>query len=276
MIKLDKSEFSKVFEPLREVGINHLFANAVVEGHVSGTIYVENAENPTSFYVTHPYGMSLLFGNTTNEEFNSWLLNHALNTKKVRDWFEWLQAFPSTWNTLIETQWAGYIVKSKDNPEGARKDIIEENTRVNFKFNRANYLEFKQNHLHPHPETVRTDKYIFENMQGSVIPMRFWNDANDFSNRGVAFSVMDGDEVASTAFSAFVVGKQLEIGIETSDRYRGQGYAIATCSALIDYCLEYDYEPIWACRLENTASYLLAQKLGFEPTIYCPFYRLKD
>jgi len=105
MIKLDKSEFSKVFEPLREVGINHLFANAVVEGHVSGTIYVENAENPTSFYVTHPYGMSLLFGNTTNEEFNSWLLNHALNTKKVRDWFEWLQAFPSTWNTLIETQW---------------------------------------------------------------------------------------------------------------------------------------------------------------------------
>ena len=87
---------------------------------------------------------------------------------------------------------------------------------------------------------------------------------------------MDGDEVACTAFSAFVIDQQLEIGIETADNYRGKGYAIGTCCALIDYCLENDYEPVWGCKLHNTPSYLLAQKLGFVPTIYWPFYRLND
>jgi len=276
MIKLEKSEYHKVRAPLREVGINHLFAIAVAEGHISGTIYVDNAENPRSFYVTHPYGMSLLFGETTNKEFNSWLLGHALNIFKTRDRYEWLQVFPDTWNKLIATQWANYLVKSKDNVDNAINNKIEENTRVNFKFNKTSYLDFKHKHPLTDLKTFRTDRQMFENMQGSVIPVHFWDNANDFYNRAIAFSVLDGSEVASTAFSAFVVGNQLEIGIETSDGFRGKGYAINTCLALIDYCLEHDYEPIWACKLENTASYLLAQKLGFEPTIYWPFYRLND
>jgi len=275
-VKLTKNEFCKVLKPLLEVGINHLFADAVVEGHVSGVIYVDNAENPASFYVSHPYGMSLLFGKNTNVEFNSWLLNHALNAFKTRERYEWLQVFPENWNSLIATQWADCLIKSMDNTESTRKNKIEVNTRVNFKFNKAKYLEFKQNHPFAQHQTIKADKFIFENMQGSVIPGRFWDDANDFSKRAIAFSIMDGDNVASTAFSAFVIGKQLEIGIETSEKYRGKGYAIETCVSLIDYCLEHGYEPVWACRFENIASFLLAQKLGFEPTIYCPFYRLSN
>jgi len=115
---------------------------------------------------------------------------------------------------------------------------------------------------------------MFGNMQGSVIPARFWNNANDFSDRAVAFSVVEGEQVAVTAFSAFVIGHQLEIGIETAEDFRGKGYALAVCSALIDYCLEHDFIPVWGCKLENTASFQLARKLGFEPTVYWPFYRL--
>lgn len=33
-------------------------------------------------------------------------------------------------------------------------------------------------------------------------------------------------------------------------------------------------EPIWSCRLENTGSYKLAQKIGFLPTAEIPYYRL--
>lgn len=276
MILLDKSDYYKVLEPLRGVEINHLFASAVVEGHISGTIYVDNVDNPTCFYVAHPYGMSLLFGDTLNEKFNSWLLMHALNITSARDRYEWLQAFPEIWNKQIATRWAEYLVKSKDNVNGLKNNKIEENTRVNFKFNKANYLNFKRKYPLTDVKTCRTDNQMFENIQGSVIPAHFWENVDDFCRRAIAFSVLSGDKVISTAFSAFVVGNQLEIGIETSDGYRGKGYAIYTCSALIDYCLEHDYEPIWACRLENTASYLLAQKLGFEPIVYWPFYRLND
>ena len=276
MIQLDKNDYVKVLESLETVEINHLFASAVALGHINGTISVDNKENPTSFYVTHPYGMSLLFGETTNEKFNEWLLGHALNAYKTRDQYQWLQVFPRTWNELIAKQWSEHLVKSKDNTAGILNKPIEENNRVNFKFNKTNYLEFKSKYNSSEIKVFRTDRKMFTKMHGSVIPIRFWDNADDFCNRAVAFSILDHDEVAATAFSAFIVGKQLEIGIETLSDYRSKGYAIAVCSALIDYCLENDYEPIWACRLENNASYLLAQKLGFEPTVFWPFYRLSN
>ena len=274
MIVLDKSDYYKVLEPLQGIGINHLFADAVVRGHVRGTVYVDNSGKPATFYVSHPYGMSLLFGDNGNDGFNSMLLGHALNSFKTRDRHEWLQAYPEGWNNLISADWAEHLVKSADKENIAPDNRIEINTRVNFKFNKASYLDFKDKNPSVADNAVRTNAEMFENMQGSVIPSHFWNNATDFSSRAIAFSVLEGDQVAATAFSAFVIDNQLEIGIETSEGYRGKGYAMAVCSALIDYCLANGYEPVWGCKLENTPSYLLAQKLGFEPTIYWPFYRL--
>jgi RimJ/RimL family protein N-acetyltransferase len=66
----------------------------------------------------------------------------------------------------------------------------------------------------------------------------------------------------------------LELGIETVEAYRGKGLAQSVCSALIDYCLQNNYEPVWSCRFENTASYRLAQKLGFEPVSTRTYYKL--
>ena len=60
MIELEIKDYSKAVEALKKVQINNLFARAVVENHVSGKVYVDNPDNPTTFYVVHPYGMSLL------------------------------------------------------------------------------------------------------------------------------------------------------------------------------------------------------------------------
>ncbi|MBV5348270.1 GNAT family N-acetyltransferase, partial [bacterium] len=94
--------------------------------------------------------------------------------------------------------------------------------------------------------------------------------------KGKGFTLLHQGQIASTAYSAFVHEGILEIGIETVDGFRGKGFAELTCSALIDHCLESDLVPIWSCRLENTASYELAQKLGFEPILQIPFYRLSN
>jgi L-amino acid N-acyltransferase YncA len=80
--------------------------------------------------------------------------------------------------------------------------------------------------------------------------------------------------LVSTAFSSFIHDHQLEIGIETSENSRGKKFAMVVCSSLIDYCLENNYEPIWACRAENIGSYKLAVTLGFEPIVSIPYYKL--
>lgn len=134
-------------------------------------------------------------------------------------------------------------------------------------------MDFKKKNIVADLDIVQTDKQTFKDMKG-IIPIYFWDSADDFLENGVGFSLFYDNKLASTAYSAFIHDDKLEIGIETVAEFRGKGFAQYTCSSLIDYCVENRYEPIWACKLENIGSYKLAQKLGFEPSSEIFFYRL--
>jgi GNAT superfamily N-acetyltransferase len=273
---LDKKNYNLLFEPLKKVTINNLFARAVVENYVSGKVYVDNRNHPKSFYVLHPYGISLLFGDHNNQVFNEHFRDYSLNKNKIRDKHEWLQTFPHDWDLVLKELFKDCMLKSSDNVENKVNGIIELNTRVNFKFNIQKYLDFKRKYIPADLKVVRSDKNIFNEMKGSVIPLYFWDTADDFFKKGIGFSFFYNCKLASTAYSAFLIEDKLEIGIETVEEFRGKGFAQYTCSALIDYSIENNYEPVWSCRNENTASYKLAQKLGFEPSKEIPFYRLSN
>jgi GNAT superfamily N-acetyltransferase len=217
--------------------------------------------------------MSLLIGDWRNAAFNTAFREYTLNRQQTRSHYEWMQAFPGEWDDVLTELFSDCLVKAADNTAGAT-DIIELNTRVNFKFNPARYAVFKQANPATGIKIVRTDAQLFEAMKGSVVPFYFWNNAADFCTHGVGFSVFDGDKLVSTAYSSTIHDRQIELGIETVAECRGKGFAQYACAALIDYCLENNYEPVWACRLENTGSYRLAQKLGFEHALSLPYYRL--
>ena len=274
MIKLNPSQYKRVIDSLKEVTINHLFVRSVIEGKVDGTVYADHAEHPEVFYVYHPYGLSLLFGKSEHEAFYSWLKNHVLNFSGNRFKPEWLQVFPESLNQSFRDLCIGRIRNVSGVSGESRFDLIEEHTRVNFSFNQEKYLRFRRTLSPVHYPVLRTDREMYEQMQGTVLPRFFWKDADQFVSQGIGFSLMVEEKPASTAFSAFIHDHQLELGIESAERFRGKGFAIYTCVALIDYCLENQFEPVWSCRLGNTASYRLAQKLGFEPTFEIPFYRL--
>ena len=274
MLLLEKNRYEKVKASLTAVKINHLFALSVVENRVTGSIYVDRQENPGTFYVVHPYGMSLLFGSAGNAGFNTNLLNYMLNTSGVRNKAEWLQAFPDTWNKKLRDWLGNNLVRYGDESDNQIPGKVIENTRVNFKFNKTRYLELKKNIGHSGFNIERVNADLFNKMQGTVVPRYFWNSADDFCKHGAGFCVVIGGQPVSLAYSAYITDKQLELGIETSEEYRGKGLALHVCFALIDYCLKNHYEPVWSCRFENTGSYILAQKLGFEPTIILPYYKL--
>jgi len=271
---LGKNSYHLAAKTLSELTINHLFARAVVEQKVDGKIYVDDTEQPTTFLIAHPYGMSLLLGNENNDSFNAAFVDYALNSNKFRQKTEWLQAYPASWNEKLAVLFANKMIRENEKTDVDNQDKIELSTRVNFRFNEEKYLDFKRKLEKNTYEIVRTSKQHFEEINGTVVPTYFWNNAEDFSMNAVGFSLIYEGKPASTAFSAFIIDQKLEIGIESVAEVRGRGFALYTCSAMIDYCLENGYEPVWACRLENTVSYKLAQKLGFEPTLYIPFYKL--
>lgn len=271
---LNKADYNKVAGPFKKVIINSLFARAVIEQTVSGKIYVDDLINPKTFYIVHPYGMTLLFGENNNEKFNQAFKNYALNKDNSRDTVEWMQTFPDSWDNVLSGLFKDVLVKSADNTEKVEKGIIELNTRVNFKFNLEKHESLSAQNIDKDINIVRADGQMFRDMQGSVVPLYFWDSEEDFLKNGIAYGLFYKGELASMSFSSYWFDNEFEMGIETKENFRGKGFAELVCRAIIDYCIENNYEPVWSCRLENNRSYKLAQKLGFEPTLYLPYYRL--
>lgn len=265
MVLLEKKDYHKAVNALRQVQINNLFARAVVELHVDGELYADNAENPVTFYVVHPYGMGLLFGDSDHVAFNAALANYVANRENIRQKDVLVQAWPDNWHRVWQQMFKKEEIQAK----------TEVFVRVNFRFE-ASLFQANKMHLNDSAVVLKeTDIHLFEQMRGTVVPSSFWNNAQEFVQRGKGFSLVCGNEVVATAYSAFVIDNMLEIGIETVNGYRAKGYAREVCTALIDFALAQDLVPVWGCKRDNAASYELAQKLGFVPVLEIPYYRLK-
>lgn len=276
MKQLEKENYNKVSALVRQVTINNLFARSVVEQKVTGRIFVDETDNPSTAYIIHPYGMTLLTGDGSNQAFNDWFKDYALNTAGKRSAHEWMQAWPDAWDRILPALFADRLVKSADNKTNRDKGIIELNTRVNFRFNKEKFLASRKEVTDQAIRIVQTDRPLFRAMQGSVIPASFWDTEDDYFNHGLGYSLLYNDQLAAMAFSSFWFDDQFELGIETVPAFRGKGLAENVCAALLDYCIQNKLEPIWACRLENTGSYKLALKLGFEVAATIPYYRLSN
>lgn len=274
MRMLQPESYCLLIDLLSEVTFNCLAARSVIEKHVSGKVYVDDEIKPKNAYILHPYGMSLLIGNADNPKFTNWLFPYMLNKHSQRKKDEWMQVYSDDWNAKIKSELSDKLIPAEIGLIQNYEDYIEVNTRVNFVFNKEMYhasnLKNSIGEVTILPLTYKTAL----SMQGSVVPLAFWNNIDDFMKSGIGYSVFVNNEQASTAYSAFVHKPSLEIGIETIEKYRGFGYAKLACGALINYCIENQFTPIWSCRLENRGSYNLAKSLGFKPTITLPYYRL--
>ncbi len=280
MIAFDKEKFRDLIPTLMGADINTLFAISVLEGKVEGSIFVDNNVTPASFYIKHPYGMALLYGESAKEDFYKKLKSYLLNSNHTRKKLEWLQVYPDTLYKKMDDLLENHLIK-KD-PEGAYSPPSPEETskvleyqRINFTFQKEKYAAFKKNLSHKDMEIVSTSENIFNQLDGNVAPKYFWNNFQDFNKYGVGFTLLINNKIpASTAFASFVFDHKLEIGIETNVDYRGSGYATMVCVRLIDYCLENGLEPVWSCSSGNIGSRKLAWKLGFEERKKIPYYIL--
>jgi RimJ/RimL family protein N-acetyltransferase len=248
--------------PLSEVAINHYFARAVLEGLAPGRLWVDDAFSPLAAHVLHDYGMSLIWG---DERALVPITEHLLEGR-YRERDEWLQ---------IDPRWTNLDWDRRLNAGAASGSKVQRFARVNFRFDKSAFLDRHATLSPPSGWSLRAmTEQDFELAAISVTPRAFWRDAAQFLAHGGGVCAVKEGEVGAIAFSSFRFDDVLEIGIETRPAFRGQGLARAVAVALIRQCLTGGLEPVWSCRKENTASYMLAQHLGFVPTKELPYYRL--
>lgn len=271
---LQPQEYSRVTDPIKNLPINTFFARSVTEQQLTGSVLVDRTDQPQTIFVIHPYGMALLTGKADNEEFNHALIDQLLKKSPTQLSWLWLQVWPEAWSPALEALVDEKLAGTNSSVDNSDRPRFEKFRRSNFNFNHEKWSRFRSTFALHRESIVRTDQMLFETMPGAVIPKYFWNDAGDFTRKGTGFTYLIDGKPASTAFSAYVHDNYLELGIETSPDYWGKGLALQVCTALIDYCLEKNLIPVWSCREENTASVRLAQKLGFEPTLTLPNYKI--
>lgn len=118
-------------------------------------------------------------------------------------------------------------------------------------------------------EMKEIDGRLLEKISGQIVPSRFWRNADDFLERGKGYCIVCGNDIASWAFSAAVSTEEIDIGIETNAKYRQQGLGSIAASKMIAYTIGQTKRPVWACHSNNTASRIMAEKLGFIRTGEC-------
>ena len=198
-----------------------------------------------------------------------------LGTSGLRKSDEFLQIFPQELENMIDaTLGKDLQIHDIESELNYPDHLVVKHKRVNFKFNRFKFEHFLSGVDIEKFEFIPIDKTLFDHIKGSVVPNKFWDCANDFCTYGVGLSLVYENQLVAVAFSSFMHDQKLELGMETRQEYRKNGFATIVCAKLMSDCLEKNLEPIWSCRLGNHGSFNLALKLGFEPTSYLPYYQL--
>ncbi len=260
MIELSKDRYSVLLEYVMRIPFNMLMARSVIAGHVGGRVFADSFDEPKSFYIVHPYGMTYLCGKSDTDSFNKGLTAYFEGNSFERQREEWLQAYPRDWDIFMDKL--------------VGKNIAVRYNRINFKFDKERFYEGYLRVDKARFKIISTPADMLFEIKGSVVPKYYWDSPQQFVERAKAFSVIIDGEPVSTAFTSAIHDNQLEIGIETKKEYYGRGLAYLVCAKLIEYCLENGLEPVWSCRLENTASYSLSNKLGFYETLRMPYYHI--
>lgn len=117
---------------------------------------------------------------------------------------------------------------------------------------------------------------LLSEMSGHIVPSLFWQDKNDFLLRGKGYCITCENDIASWAFSAAISSKEIDIGIETSSKYKHQGLGLLVAKKMIQYTMQQEKKPVWACHYKNIASEKMAEKLGFVKTSECSIIKLKE
>lgn len=252
MRELKNSEFSNVNQLLNQEKVHCTFAYAVVEGKQPGRIYVDNHIEPKCCLITCKSGKYLVAGETSNTTFNEFISDYLHNRANHRNYFD-LYSSSHDWILKLDEMLGDNAAKL---------------SRQLFQWDYSNLISIsKWNQMLPEGfQLKKMDSTLFEKyareMDSSYNDL--WENPNNFVSNGFGFCILKDNEFVSVCNTYYAREGFAEIDIVTKEEFRNQGFALATCSEFIKYCVNNNIKPIWDCDDGNEGSKSLAKKLGFK------------
>lgn len=233
--------------------------NSVINSNLDGTIYTDDISSMKMAIVQTNFDWFFFIGSYDDE--NSIESFASLINQRIIDGSRQIVIFGLPQEIII-------MIESK-------LDIkLKAISKMSYKFNQESYI----NNVHKYSSRQdmiiekiddRNIDSVMKNIDGIKM---FWRTDKNFLEKSFGYVLFKDSEVVSVCFANNMNGSLREIDIFTSEDFRGKGYAVHTCSAFIDHCLEHNLRPLWETVNLNKSSCRLAEKLGFELSFEYPMY----
>lgn len=154
--------------------------------------------------------------------------------------------------------------------------------RVNIEIEQRYFYEYKEpvcnidSSYSDDFELRAIDYKLLGKIKGRITPYFSWRNSEEFLAKGKGYCILVDGNVAAWAFSSAVSDNEIDIGVETDERYQHRGYAAIVSKAMVQYVISENKTPVWACHHKNIASAKLAEKIGFEKTAECAVIKHVD
>ena len=254
-----------LFAPLRY----NLVVDSVIDGNTPAWVYADDADRPTTALIWDKQDAMLVAGLPANHAFNQALAG-ALDTEIFLDArgrgipYLSLHYPDGGWETAIETT----LLQGRRAEKAVRRAYHWGRLRVDWR--KALPLGYEVRRLTP--ELLA--QVELENMDQVVGWVdSFWRSHAAFAETGFGFGAFRGQAVASWCLTVFASGLDFELGLATLPEHRNQGLATLTAAASVEHCLSLGGTPHWHCWEDNTASQVVAAKVGFEQPVQYMVYR---
>lgn len=258
MYELKPAELGQA-RPLFRALDHHLAVNAILEGTVPGTIYVDDRTFPHAAFTRFKH-RCFLVGSPENDAFNEALrrlIAATLCPQSLRAGprLVALTVAPESWEGKldlilmdkhpIKAQHQFYLFEELKHdwrallPEGFRLRLIDASL---LKERQLKNLELLEDELCSERPSV-----------------------HEFLDKSFGVAALHGDELAGWCTSEYNSGDRCEVGIGTLRPYQRRGLATAMASALIEHSMSRGITHIgWHCFADNEASAATALKAGFQ------------
>jgi RimJ/RimL family protein N-acetyltransferase len=263
--ELESGNFSKV-TPLFREHKQYIPVFAIIDGNFPGRIFVDNKDSPGTALVWAITRWAYIEGDPQNSSFNdplAKLIRDIIIPDSLKMKMSWLEIYAphsSKWTKMMET----YLYEFKP----------EKHYEMVYTFDEQKYRTLRK------PSSLPTG-YLIEKIEFPIIPDSALNSSlikEDFKTKtSFGFRLKKDHQVISICRSfGFISGNEFMIDIETfEEKERCKGYATAVGKALIDYCLEKGYIPLWETTMDNIPSQKVAEKLGFVENESYPVYAIE-
>ena len=112
--------------------------------------------------------------------------------------------------------------------------------------------------LHP------LDENLFAGCEWRALIEMSYGSMGDFFASGYGYLLMEGEQIVTETYAAFIGAGAVEIGVITAEAFRGRGYATIAAAHLVRRIEESGLQPYWSCDQSNAGSLAVAKKLGFK------------